>query len=157
MQWFYPLRRWAKDLLLWIAQSELQATQQGPAITLQLSGGARALIDEVDITDIIQGTTGDWGDGQGNAHHPGPLVILRRLSERYGELEIETNVRAPIELMTCQQGPHEDVDQALTRFDILYSRATTHAAVQMSPAFLAYILLSVRRVSPSRWPVLFMP
>ena len=84
-------------------------------------------------------------------------MILRRLSERYGELEIETNIRALIELMTFQQGPHEDVDQALTRFDIPYSRATTHAAVQMSPALLAYILLSVLRVSLRRWPVLFMP
>jgi len=156
MQWYYPLRRYAKDLLLWSAQTDLNARQQGPAMILQLGGGARALADEIQVTDAIDGVNADWGDGRGLTHHSGLHVVLRQLAGRYGELEIESVLRTLIDFMSFRRIPHEDIDQALTRFDILYSRAESNASVQVSPAVLSFILLVNMGIQPHRWPIIFM-
>jgi len=142
MQWYYPLRRYAKDLLSWSAQTELNAQQQGPAMILQLGSGARALAVEIQVASVTDGVTADWGDGRGAVQRSGLHVVLRRLAPRYGEHEVETVLRTLIDFTTFRRFPREGNDQALTRFDILYSRAEQNVTMMMTPAVLPFTLRS---------------
>ena len=89
---FYPFRRYAKDLILWSLGADVQQQQQAASAVLQLSGGARALADELNVTLLMVGQQADWGDGRGDVIHPGIEILLRRLGERFGELESEMTI-----------------------------------------------------------------
>ena len=156
MQYFYPFRKYAKDLLVWSLSAEVQTPHQAPAALLQLSGGARELADQIDLQQLVLGVTGDWHDGQGNVAHTGIHLLLKRLGERYGELATEEVIRTLMEFFTFYRPQGEDIDQALTRWDIALTRAQETAALGMSPSVLSFLLLHAFQVSVDRWPVLFM-
>ena len=153
---YYPLRRYAKDLLLWVASTDIPDNQMGPAAVLQLSSGARALADEITLADLQQGVTADWADGMGHVPHHPIHNLLRILAGRFGEMEVETVIRAMIDFLEFQRHPSEDIDLAITRYDILYSRAREHSALDVSCSVLAYLLLNGLCIPASKWPMLFM-
>ena len=157
LQWDYPFRRYAKDLLVWAASTDVPLAQQGPSAMLQLQGGARTLVDQMQLTQLQNGENADWGDGAGTILHPGIHCMLRALASRFSELEIETILRSLLEFFGFRRAPGEDIDACLTRFDITHKSAADHAAVALSPSVLAFVLLRALNVSPLRWPVLFMP
>ena len=156
VQWQYPFRRYAKDTILWSISTDVPASQQGGSAVLQLFGGARTLADQIPVTEIQNGLNADWHDGHGLCHHAGILCLLRRLAERFGELEIETILRSLLEFFLFRRQPNEDIDQCLTRFDIAYTNAVDHASVGLSPSVLAFFLLKGLAVAPTRWPLLFI-
>ena len=152
----YPFRKYVKDLILWSAGCDLPEHQQGPAAVLQLAGSARALADEILVNEFIQGVTADWGDGQGVAAHPGLHLLIRRLGDRFNELEIEVVLRTMLDFMNFTRNNREDIDTALTRFDIVHSRAQDSAAINVSYSVLAYLLLKAMHIHFSRWPNLLL-
>ena len=154
---FYPFRRYAKDLILWSLGADVQQQQQAASAVLQLSGGARALADELNVTLLMVGQQADWGDGRGDVIHPGIEILLRRLGERFGELESEMIIRILTDFLSYVRSPHQDIDAALTQFDILYARAVESASMSVSPSILAYFLLSAMLIGPKAWPMLFYP
>ena len=153
---FYPFRRYAKDLILWTCGCDIPLHAQGPAAVMQLGGTARALADEISLDQLTIGITADWGDGAGLIHRPGTHVLIRRLGERFNELEIETVLRTLVDFMTFHRLGKEDIDTALTRFDILYSRARESAHFEVSPSVLAFLMLSMLGIQYHRWTMLFM-
>jgi len=157
MQYEYPFRKFIKDLILWSAGAEVPAQNQGPIVVPQLQGEARNLANAISLDVLIHGENADWNDGQGLCHHAGLHVLIRRLAERFGELEIETVIRTLIEFFSFSRKPGEDIDTAITRFDILFTNANDHAHMSVSPTILAFIMLRAFHVAPSRWPALFMP
>lgn len=156
MQTVYPFRRYARDLLLWTCGCDIPLQSQGPAAVMQLAGAARALADEIPLDQLMQGVTPDWGDGLGIAPHPGTHLLLRRLGERFNELEIEMILRCLVDYMSFQRLPREDIDTALTRFDILYARARESAAFEVSASLLAFMMLTMLHIPHTRWTMLFM-
>ena len=152
----YPLRHYCKDVILWSVGCDLNPAQQGPTAVLQLAGEARTIADEINITELMNGVTADWGDGLGAVHHAGLLLLLRRLGERFGELETETAVRVMLEFFNYRRQRQSNIDQAITQFDILHVRAVDNASLGMSPSVLAYMLLQALGIGPHRWPMLFM-
>jgi len=156
MAWHDPLRKYAKDAILWSVSADGTAQQQGPATVLQLAGAARELADQIPVDELTMGVTADWNDGAGNVHHPGLHVLLKRLAERFGELDMEGTIRALIDFLGFQRHVQEDIDQALTRFDIHYLRARDVAAVGLSPSVPSFMLLRAMNVGPGRWPNLFL-
>ena len=154
MAWQYPLHMYARDLIMWSLATDLPVAQQGPAAVLQLGGTARTLAAEMEHSVLVQGETADWGDGP--ALQPGLYVLLRRLAQRFGELDTETLLRTLMEFMCYRRGAREDIDQAITRFDILHNRAHNHAHFQASPAVLAFLLLMNLGISPRQLPTLFL-
>ena len=99
MAWQYPLHVYARDLIMWSLATDLPVAQQGPAAVLQLGGTARTLAAEMEHHVLVQGETADWGDGNGQAPHVGLHVLLRRLVQRFGELDTETLLRTLMEFM----------------------------------------------------------
>ena len=116
-----------------------------------------ALADELDVTSLIQGAVEDHYDGLGLQPKSGIQILIHRLGQRFGELEVELTIRAIIEFMNFYRTPSESIDQALSRFDILYHRASTIAGLELPAVGLAYLMLRALHIDPSEWPVLFMP
>ena len=82
---------------------------------------------------------------------------MRRLGERFGELESEMIIRMLTDVLSYVRSPRQDIDAALTQFDILYARAVESASMSVSPSILAYFLLSAMLIGPKAWPMLFYP
>ena len=157
MAWQYPLQKYVKDLMVWSISTDIDTHQQGPRAMLQLGGRARELIDQVDTRILQHGEMADYNDGRGLSTQSGIEALCNRLHIRFGELETETIIRSLIEYYAFNRLPGEDVDQALTRYDILWQRLVDTGHVYMAPALVAYHLLKGMMIHPSRWPVLFMP
>ena len=112
--------------------------QQATTVVLQLTGAARTLADEMDMQSLMHGAVIDMEDGRDARQGSGIMLLLYRLGQRFGKLEVETTVRAIIDFMTFRRVHQEPVDVSLARFDVLQQKAREHAAVEMSPAVLAY-------------------
>ena len=123
---------------MWSLATDLPVAQQGPAAVLQLGGTARTLAAEMEHHVLVQGETADWGDGNGQAPHVGLHVLLRRLVQRFGELDTETLLRTLMEFMCYRRGAREDIDQAITRFDILTTGHITMPTYRCHRQFLRF-------------------
>ena len=133
---------------MWSVSTDLPAAQQGPTCVLQLSGDARRIADEIDIAQLMGGVVADWNDGNGAVQHPGLMLLLRRLSERFGEMETETMIRTMVEFFSYRRLRAATIDEAITEFDILYSKAVGYAHLGVSPSVLSFMLLQALHIGP---------
>ena len=120
----YPLWVWAQDLQKWTMATELPLERQGPAVVMQLGGMAKVLGREMDAATLSRGTYEPDGNG-GNTHITGTAHLLRVLIRRFGELDEEQSVRLISQLFGFSRMQGENIDQILTRFDLIVHRCTT--------------------------------
>ena len=95
---------------MWCYATDMQPQHHAPSVALQLSGIARILADEIDLTEMVQGATVDFQDGQGPQAKTGVDTLIHRLSKRVDELAIETVIRVIVEFMNFQRGHQESID-----------------------------------------------
>ena len=147
----YPFASWVQDILLWSAATDLDEERQAPSIVLQLGGTAKSLARELDIHTLQHGMAIYQGNGQGPQPMSGVGVLLRGLSRKFAPLGVEVTVKAIAEYMYIHRLNNEGIDNFLTRFDLLRTRANLQG-FQMNPVATSWFLLTAMGAPPSAWP-----
>eukprot|EP00971_Amphidinium_carterae_P352996 6492791-Amphidinium_carterae.2 len=153
----YSFRQWHRDIMLWAAATDVPLNAQAAAICMRLGGAAKELTKEVDMNVIQNGTVVDIGDGAGPRHLNGVAVIMRGLSRRFAPVDGEQSVRALANVMSFEVRPNESIDEVLSRFEVLMSRASDEANFDVQPQAKAWMLLSGLQLPPEEWMHLLHP
>jgi hypothetical protein len=152
----YPFKTWLQDIMMWSASSTLDITQQGPAVVLRLSGGAREMTRTIDVQVAAGGQAVDLNDGNGPVHLSGLAVILRGLSKNFSPLDYETSVVAISDLLAYSKLQGETVDAALSRFYTLRQKVAVEGHA-LPPVFEAYLVLRGLHIQPLMWVNFLQP
>ena len=152
----YPFRNWLKDIITWSNATDLDPGKHAHAVVLRLTGTARVVAQEIDPGTLTTGDMIDLNDGNGPSPHTGLAVLVYRINQRFGDQEIETQLRSVIEVMSFQRMQGETLDNALTRFDVLLYRSSGQAGFDLSVAGKAFLVLYRCGVPIQGWPNLFM-
>ena len=143
---------WHRDVLLWsIANGDIEPHRQAALLLQQLRGGARELTRDIGTDIILDGTVYN-----GQQVH-GWTFILSLLIERYGPIGEEQRLKVAKELMDFDRRPHEKIDDLVTRFDLVRTRAREVGNFQMSIDLLSYMLLRSARVTEQQFIQLTQP
>ena len=156
MESTYPFSCWVKDLITWCYATDLDADKQAHAVVLRLTGTARVLAQEIAPETLSNGQTMDLGDGNGPQQVSGVVVLIRRLTERYGAQDVETQLKSVIEFMSFERMHGESMENALVRFEVLDYRASNQADFDLSVPGKAFWLLTRCKVPMAAWTNLFM-
>eukprot|EP00971_Amphidinium_carterae_P046832 922749-Amphidinium_carterae.1 len=147
----YTLREWWRDVERWIGATEVHEDRHGPLLALSVGSSARTVADQLPLNLLKYGGTADFQDGQGPVHHSGPQMLHQALSRRFPERPEVVMIRSGLELLQFAPRRGEQMEALLLRFELLLERANTHANLQISWSFKAWILLSVLRLPTKRW------
>jgi hypothetical protein len=120
-------------------------------ILQQLKGGARDLTRGLPIDVIMNGAllNGNRVDGV--------TYIMNILAARYGQLGEELRLKEIKASMDFDRKHHESIDDLLTRFEIVKTRATELGNFDTSVEGITYMLLRARRVSDQQFIMLTQP
>ena len=135
---------------MWSASTDLEQAQQGPAVILRLSGGAREMRRTLDCTIAAYGATVDLQDGNGPVQITGLATVLRGLSREYAPLDYEASITAMSDLLSFRKTAQESVDISLSRFSSIRQRANMEGQ-GLPPAYTAYILMKGLHIQPLMW------
>eukprot|EP00971_Amphidinium_carterae_P009267 182995-Amphidinium_carterae.1 len=153
----YSFRQWMRDILLWATATDVPVQSQAAAVCMRLGGAAKELTKEVDISTLQNGATVDMQDGNPPRHLNGLAVLLRGLSKRFAPENGEQSVKALANVMAFSVASHESVDEVLSRFEVLMSRAADEANFVAQPQAKAWMLMSGLRLPPEEWMHLLHP
>jgi hypothetical protein len=112
-----PFRDWVQDLVLWTIRTDLQPAQQCAAIIQRLGGAARELARTLTPAEVFAG-----GDINGQQVDP-VTYLLHGLTVRFAPLDDEGRLRAANELLTFSRRQGENVDDLVSRFEVVRARA----------------------------------
>ena len=152
----YSLSTYIKDVSHWKAATDVQLTQQGSLMVLQLGGLAREFAQELPTHSIQYGGNYDWR-GVGPEEIDGATFLLWQLMRQFEALRVEVQVSALLQYQNFHRLPHELIDECLTRFDMLRTRARDHAQYQLGPVGDTHHLLNGMRIPHQEWHRLFDP
>ena len=145
----YAFRDYERDLANWCNLTDLGITQRGPAVYQRLGGMAKVLARE--IPDEV------LANGYPDSGLTGLQVLMNALRKRWGA---ETQSQQ-LELIRAYDdfrvSPTESIDDALTRFDIIQTRASSEAGHVSGFTARASKLLSAFRVPEEQWALLLAP
>ena len=151
----YSFRSWVRDIGAWAIATDLPAEQQGAAVILRLGGTARAMCAEIEPQIVTNGTYDDV-DGV-LVPITGLEFIVRGLSRKYVPLAAANSVKAISDMMTFGHRGGENVDDVLSRFDILKQRVRNAAGLDPGPSGFAWMLLIGMRIPTDEWLTLLIP
>ena len=131
----YPFRCWLTDVTMWAAAAarEVLPDQQGSAVALRLGGAARSLAREIPDVQLRGGAIVDPGDGGGARQLTGLQLLLLILSQSFAPLGDESELRATNYLLGFYRKNSEDIDQTLSRFEVVRRRVATLVNFNMGP------------------------
>ena len=147
----YSLRSWLSDVILWSNATDLEPDRHAPAVALVVTGAARDLIRELQPQQLREGV---WEQG---VHVSGLLLLCRTLARHYAPMETELQTRSMAELVGFSRLNGENMDAALTRFEVLKHRAIQRGGFAMNAATMSYILLNGLRLRPEQWDRMLLP
>ena len=148
----YPFSTWQREVLMWsIANSDIEPHRQAAMLIMQLRGGARDLTRELPVNVIMNGAplNGNQVDGM--------TYVMNLLAERYGQLGEELRLKVIKEFMDFDRKHHENIDELLTRFEIVRSRANDLGNFNMSYEGISYMLLRACKVNDQQFIMLTQP
>ena len=93
----------------------------------------------------------DPNDGNGPRQLTGLQMLLLVLSKSFAPLGEESELRATQDLLGFHRKGHENIDQTLSRFEVVRRRAATLGNFNMGPQGLAWTLLNTLNCSPQEW------
>ena len=97
---------------------------QAGAVAQRLPGVAQHLAREVPPELLRDGRDEpDAAKPDAFVHASGLEFLMRGLRRRYGQQPVETSVQNVIELLAFRRVPHESIDDAVGRFEIVRSHA----------------------------------
>ena len=122
----------------------------------QALGTARVIAQEIDPVVLTNGDMIDNGDGSGPQAYTGLAVLVHRINQRFGDQELEPQLRSVIEVMSFARMQGETLDNALTRFDVLLYRSSGQAGFDLSGPGKAFMML-FRCAWPNLYNQQFLP
>jgi hypothetical protein len=147
----YTFRAWFEDVGRWSIATELPAEEQSAAVIL----GLNDTCDEIDTHILTNGTFEEVGV---------PLVfvtglefLMRRLSRKYAPPAAKRSVDALNDIMTFGHRGGENVNELISRFDILKQRVRGATGLDPGPSGFAWMLLIGMRIPTDEWPSLLVP
>jgi hypothetical protein len=152
----YPYRIWVQDLKLWSGASDLAQEKQGPAVALRLHGAARQVAREMDYDRLVNGTWGADQHGQAIQLRTGLEDLVQMLSTRFAPLPQESQIFAISELFSFRKSGGENIDEAISRFEVLYFRASQVGGVNLNETIRAFMVLQSCHIPVDKWPVLLI-
>jgi len=148
----YTFAMWQRDVLLWtIANSDLDPHRQAALLLQQLRGGARELTRDLPMNVIMNGAL------LNGVQVDGVTYIMNVLAERYGQLGEELRLKVIREFMDFDRKQQENIDDLLTRFEVVRHRATDIGNFDMSFEGISYMLLRACRVTDQQFIMLTQP
>eukprot|EP00971_Amphidinium_carterae_P039641 778948-Amphidinium_carterae.1 len=153
----YSFRQWMRDVMLWATATDVPVQSQAAAVCMRLGGAAKELTKEIDISTLQNGANIDMQDGNPPQHMNGLAVLLRGLAKRFAPENGEQSVKALANVMAFSVLPNESIDEVLSRFEVLLSRAADESNFVAQPQSKAWMLMSGLRLPPEEWMHLLHP
>ena len=143
----YIFRDWERDVRNWVRLTDLDETQHGGAVYQRLGGVAKMLAREIPDDVIANGQNG----------RKGLDILIDALRGRWGgqRQSKQQELQSAYENFTI--APGEDYDDAITRFDVIRTRAHAEAGHTVGFTQLARKLLLAFRVPDDQWALLLAP
>ena len=147
----YSFRAYITDLMHWVLLTDLQPHQQAAAILMRLTGAARELTRTMTGDEILQGAVVD------GVHRDPVSYVILGLRQRFGQLDEEMRLAAMTEMLAFQRRRNETINQVLSRYEVVRSRARDEGNFVMSVEGSALQLLRACHVSSSQMVTLLQP
>ena len=147
----YTLTEYKRDVSRWLAATKVNAERRGPILALAIGGAGRAVVDEIDDEQLVNGVDMDINDGQGLRLVSGPRLIFLALERKFPENAEASMLRAGLEFFGFQPKRDENVQLVFLRFDRMLDRANQLANLDISYPFRAWMLLALLRLPPKKW------
>ena len=144
-------RAWQTDVALWSYLTNLEPHQQCAAIIMRLTGAAREQARTLTDHEIRNG--GVMGGVQ--LDPVGYLMAGREM--RFGQLDEETRMAAMNEFMAFARRRHENINEVLSRFELVRDRARLEGNFVMSVEGCALQLLRALNISHTQLSTLLQP
>ena len=147
----YSFRAFITDLMHWVMLTDLLPHQQAAAILMRLTGSARELTRSMTGDEIMNGAM-----YEGVFHDPVSYIIAG-LRGRFGQLDEETRLAAMTEMLAFTRHPQENINQVLSRYELVRGRARDEGNFVMSVEGAALQLLRACHCSPAQLMTLLQP
>ena len=147
----YSFKTYMTDLMLWSMLTDLAPHQQAAAIILRLQGAAKELARTLTPQEI---TTG--GIVNGVQLDPVSYIVLG-LHARFAQLGEETRLVAMTEMLSFHRKPNENINEVLTRYEVVRQRARVEGQFVMSTEGCALQLLRACGVNTTQLMQLLQP
>jgi hypothetical protein len=147
----YSFKTYMTDLMLWSMLTDLAPHQQAAAIILRLQGAAKELARTLTPQEI---TTG--GVVNGVQLDPVSYIVLG-LHARFAQLGEETRLVAMTEMLSFHRKPNENINEVLTRYEVVRQRARVEGQFVMSTEGCALQLLRACGVNTTQLMQLLQP
>eukprot|EP00971_Amphidinium_carterae_P328376 6460216-Amphidinium_carterae.1 len=134
----YSFREWKSDLELWMLGTDLAEQKQCGAIALQLTGEARDIAREMDRTVMRNGV--QMPDG---THKSGAQCLIELLEEKLGPQQQSKALDSLDRFFTFRRKQKETIDEMISRFELVFQRASVEGGLNMSYTGIAYKLAEV--------------
>eukprot|EP00971_Amphidinium_carterae_P083093 1643848-Amphidinium_carterae.1 len=134
----YSFREWKSDLELWMLGTDLSEQKQCGAIALQLTGEARDIARGMDRAIMRDGV--QQADG---TRKSGAQCLIDLLEEKLGPQQQSKALDALEKFFSFKRRQRETIDELISRFDLVFQRASAEGGLNMSHTGLAYKLAEV--------------
>jgi len=143
----YSFRDWERDVENWLNLTDLTHQQVASAIYQRLGGMAKVLVREIPQDILTNGTQ----------THSAYQILMNSLRARWGG----DQQNKQLELLEAYESfavrRDEDYEDAITRFDVVRTRARDEAGLVASNTSLSRKLLLAFRVPDEQWPLVLAP
>ena len=83
---------------------------------------------------------------------------MRGLAQRFRAFAVETSIRCIIDLLRLRRRGHENVDEALSRFETRRVQVRTQAVgFDLPIPVTSWLLLEAMGIPPQTWPLALAP
>ena len=151
MQRDYTFRAYLRDVSIWVEMTELPPHQQAMAIQTRLTGAAREAVRTMTIHELKYGGTRD-----GIAYDP-VAYLLVGLEQRFAPLDEEQRLVALTEFLAFKRHHGESIDDFLSRYQIIRSRARMEGNFVMSIEAYAFLLVRIMKTDAQEFTLLLQP
>ena len=149
----YSFREWCRDILIWSLHTDpnIDQSRRAAAIVSQLRGTARTWSHTIPPNVLLNG-------GPINGVQTDPVTyLMHALAEQFAALGEESRVGTMADLLNFQRLGNENIDELLSRFDLVRTRAAEYGQMALSVQGLSFVLLRAVGVTDTQLLNLLQP
>ena len=152
----YPMRTWMQDIGIWATATELQEEQIAGVVVQRIGGVARDMLREMPLELLRNGRDEVGADGVTVVHVTGLEVVIRGLSRRFGQDELDAHVQSAVELLTFRRLSGETIDNVLSRYELVRNKALATQSMQLGVGVMSWLLLTHLEIPKAAWTTLLL-
>ena len=151
----YPYEQWIKDLAHWSQSTDVVENKKSSLVILQLGGLARAFVDGLDAATIRDGGHVEVQPGE-MLEMTGLSYMIWELGNNFVSLTVEVQTKAMVQFENIHRLQNETIDECLSRWELLRTRARQIAALNRGPMADSRKLLKALGIPEVSWPNLLL-